>query len=303
MDCTLVSVIIPTYGDGQYLGRAIKSVLNQTYKNIEIIVVDDNGIGTPNQLATQKVIDSFSGINNLFYVCHDVNKNGSVARNTGFRKSKGDYISLLDDDDEYEPSKIESLLNVLSQLPDDYAMAFGNAIGYDGKKIVYVNKARVTDTPLYDILLHRFSVGTSAFLIRRAAYQSVGGFDEEFLRHQDWEFFCKVIAKFKVKPVNVDASVRHLTRRNTPRSADEIIKYRRFYLQKMEPYILLLTPKEQKDVRIFNMLDVFMKYLSEGRYKEFVHNYYKLKPGYRGLKFLLSRCVVILKRGSLKGKE
>ena len=71
----------------------------------------------------------------------------------------------------------------------------------------------------------------------------------------------------------------------------------------MEPYILLLTPKEQKDVRIFNMLDVFMKYLSEGRYKEFVHNYYKLKPGYRGLKFLLSRCVVILKRGSLKGKE
>ena len=99
----LVSVIIPTYGGGEYLKRCIESVLAQTYPNIEVVVVDDNGLGTPNQLLTQKVMQEFKDDTRVKYVCHEINKNGSAARNTGFRNSKGEYICLLDDDDEWLP--------------------------------------------------------------------------------------------------------------------------------------------------------------------------------------------------------
>ena len=59
MEKSLVSVIIPSHGGGQYLERAVDSVLSQTYPNIEIIVVDDNGIGTPNQLSTQQIMQKY----------------------------------------------------------------------------------------------------------------------------------------------------------------------------------------------------------------------------------------------------
>ena len=296
----LVSVIIPTYGGGEYLKRAVDSVLAQTYDNLEVIVVDDNGLGTPNQNTTQSVMSEYEGNERVRYVCHDVNKNGSAARNTGVRESTGKYIALLDDDDEYVNTKIEKLVECIER-ESEVALVFGNAIGYDGERQVYSNKAFVPDSPLYGILMHQFSIGTSAFLIRRDAYLCVGGFDEEFKRHQDWEFFCKVIAHYQIKAVDTPASIRHLTRRNQPKSADVALEYRRLYLQKMSPYIEQLSDKEQKDVRIYNELEVIIKYIRERRFKDFISNYKALHPGIKGLKFFVKRIRTIIKRGSITG--
>ena len=100
MDKPLVSVVIPTYGGAEFLKRCVDSVLSQTYPNIEIIVVDDNGLDTPNQLLTAKVMAEYNNNASVKYVCHKVNINGSAARNTGFKNSKGEYIALLDDNRE-----------------------------------------------------------------------------------------------------------------------------------------------------------------------------------------------------------
>lgn len=99
----LVSVIIPTYGGAEFLSRCVDSVLSQTYKNIEIIVVDDNGLDTPKQKETAIAMKKYSSLSNVKYVCHEVNKNGSAARNTGVKNSNGEYIALLDDDDVFLP--------------------------------------------------------------------------------------------------------------------------------------------------------------------------------------------------------
>lgn len=298
-----MSVVIPTYGGGDCLERSVKSVLAQTYMNIEVIVVDDNGLGTEDQLKTAAVMKQFSNLDNVLYVCHDKNINGSAARNTGVRNARGEYISLLDDDDEFVPTKIEKLVEALSSLTEDYALVFGNAKGYDGDIMVYDNKAHVPPKPLYDILLHKFSIGTSAFLVRKSAYMQVGGFDEEFLRHQDWEFFCKIIATFKIKAIDTPASIRHLTRRTRPKSVDTLLEYRRFYLSKMTPYIERLSLKEQKDVRIYNILDVLVKYLPQKRFREFFNYYRELSPGYRGVIFFVQRAIIVIKRGSLRGNQ
>ena len=78
----LISIIIPTYGGGEFLERAIESALAQTYDNIEVIVVDDNGIDTENQLKTATIMKKYEFNPKVFYICHEVNKNGSAARNT-----------------------------------------------------------------------------------------------------------------------------------------------------------------------------------------------------------------------------
>src|SRR5690625_2563800 len=97
----LVSVIIPTYKRPHMLARAIESVLNQTYINIEIIIVDDNSIESSYRKETIEFMRRYSEYNNILYVKHKENKGGSVARNTGIAIAKGKFVTFLDDDDEY----------------------------------------------------------------------------------------------------------------------------------------------------------------------------------------------------------
>ena len=96
----LVSVIIPTYKRPDYLDRAIDSVLNQTYNNIEIIVVDDNNPNTEGRERTEKIMRRYENNPHVIYIKHEYNKNGSAARNTGFKASHGVYLAFLDDDDQ-----------------------------------------------------------------------------------------------------------------------------------------------------------------------------------------------------------
>ena len=109
----LVSVIIPTHGDGHTLQRAVESVLKQTYNNIEIVVVDDNGIDSENHLLTESIMHKYKDNSKIKYVVHQKNLNGAVARNTGEKNSKGLYIALLDDDDVFFEKKIEVQLKEL----------------------------------------------------------------------------------------------------------------------------------------------------------------------------------------------
>lgn len=97
-----VSVVIPTYNRAHLVGRAIQSVLNQTYQDFEIIVVDDGS--TDN---TEEVVKSFNDPR-IRYIRHDQNRGGSAARNTGIKMARGEYIAFQDSDDEWLPEKLES---------------------------------------------------------------------------------------------------------------------------------------------------------------------------------------------------
>ena len=92
MNHPLVSIVIPTYARPTNLIRAIESVLAQTYAPIEIIVVDDNGVNTPFQKETENLLSSYIFDGKITYLKHEVNRNGSAARNTGTRASHGEII-------------------------------------------------------------------------------------------------------------------------------------------------------------------------------------------------------------------
>ena len=123
----LVSVIIPTYKRSDSLLETINSVLKQTYSAIEIIVVDDNGLGNEFQKATQYKLQNLIDDNKIIYIPHEVNKNGSAARNTGFRVSKGDFINFLDDDDVLMPEKVEKQIKFLENQSSEIGATYCNS--------------------------------------------------------------------------------------------------------------------------------------------------------------------------------
>ena len=102
MPKTTFSVIMPVYNAEKYLDESILSVLNQTYKNWELIVVDDNDPETEERKQTEKMLSDFASKDSrIHYVRHPRNLNGAAARSTGIRQAQGEYIAFLDSDDEY----------------------------------------------------------------------------------------------------------------------------------------------------------------------------------------------------------
>lgn len=235
----LVSIIIPTFGRPNHLLRAIDSVLQQTYKNIEIIVVDDNGRGTEMQQLTADTLASYIKEEKCRYVTHEQNKNGSAARNTGFRFSHGKYVGFLDDDDVFFPNKVEKQVEALLCKTDDFGAVYCNT------QIIHVNRGNKRELLLskeegdltYGILMGTVRFNTSTLLFRREAIEHLNGFDETFKRHQDWELLIRFFRKYKVciaspntyllVKYNFYQTVRHSYDKNA-------IAYREKFLNKFE---------------------------------------------------------------------
>lgn len=195
----LVSVIIPTYNRPTFLRRAINSVLNQTYKDVEIIVVDDNNPGTNARKETEKIMSIYHNVPNVHYVKHTSNKNGSAARNTGIRTSKGKYIAFLDDDDEFFPNKIAAQVGRLKRLSQDYVCCYSRFQTKRGDKVMTYSREMREGALLTDALMRNLMIcAGSNLLVTRDAVMQIGGFDESFKRNQDLEFLVRLLSIGKI---------------------------------------------------------------------------------------------------------
>lgn len=187
----LVSVIIPTYKGAKALSRAIDSVLNQTYKNLEIIIVDDNVSSSDERIETEAVVSKYKEYRNIHYIKHEKNMNGAAARNTGISYANGEYICFLDDDDLYLPTRIEKSVKKLDASSDYDAVFTGVAItiGEKIKELRFVGKEEDFLFALFNNV-GLFGTGSNLFL-RKEAVTSINGFDTTFIRHQDVEFMLR----------------------------------------------------------------------------------------------------------------
>ncbi|MGN1277077.1 MAG: glycosyltransferase family 2 protein [Floccifex sp.] len=203
MNKPFVSVIIPTFKRSDSLCRAIDIVLNQTYKNVEIIVVDDNGIGTQCQIDTEMILQKYIQSKEIKYIKHDVNKNGSAARNTGLSLCIGDFVNFLDDDDVFLASKIECQVEILQTMPMEFGATYCNTR--------IVRHRKLSSTPLYkntkfkkdgnlviQYLCQEITFNTSSILFRKSVLEELGGFDESFVRHQDYEIMTRFFMKYQI---------------------------------------------------------------------------------------------------------
>lgn len=189
----LISLIITTYGADPSLLRAIQSVLNQTYKQFEIIVVDDNDQNTEQRYKTAQMMSAFRGQRNIKYIQHPENRNGSAARNTGISYAEGKYISFLDDDDILLPTRFEQAVKVMSDHPEYDGVCCDVVIMHSGLIGSIVSRPD-GDVISYESFFDDYCLlgtGSNLFL-KKDIIQKEGGFDARFNRFQDVEFMLRV---------------------------------------------------------------------------------------------------------------
>ncbi len=192
----LVSVIIPTYNRDKTLLRAVNSVLKQTYKNTEIILVDDNS--TDN---TYGIIKTIQDSRVKYYKC-EINLGPSGARNFGITKSKGKYIAFQDSDDEWDLNKLEKQMNIITDKHRNIDMVYtGYYLIYGSAKHVYIPSTRKEDRKSGDIffsLLDYNTIGTPTILLKKECMNNVGMFNEEIKSYEDWELSLRVAREYRI---------------------------------------------------------------------------------------------------------
>lgn len=186
----LVSVIIPTHGRPQYIERAILSVARQIYKNIEIIIVDDNGCGTEYQIITQEIIEKIQKNYPVKYIVHEKNKGGAIARNTGIELALGQYVTFLDDDDEYLKEKISLQLSSMKACRSEVSLCNAIYCNIKGETIKY--EGRAIGKNLRDFLLSGNAL-TPMIMVKRNLLISAGCFDSA-PRYQDHLLMLKLLS-------------------------------------------------------------------------------------------------------------
>lgn len=259
----MVTVIIPTCKGEDVVPEAVESVLNQTYGDLEVIVVDDNGRGTEHQLATERNLAPYLKDGRLKYIVHAVNKNGSAARNTGIRNASGEYIGFLDDDDIYLRDKIEKQVALFNSLDDTYGLVYGSFREIIDEKHSRVVKARHSDHFLFDFLCDRIIVCSSTALIRREVLSAVVEWDESFQRHQDLEFFARVAYRYKAAFIKDVCVEKRKLDRNTARG-ETYERYHMHYVNKMEPIVSSFSQAQKRKFYNHHYFEIGKAYIKDG---------------------------------------
>lgn len=193
-----VSVVIPTYNRAHFLADAINSVLNQTFKSIEIIVVDDGSTDRTKEALKRYALS-------IQYIFQD-HKGRSAARNTGINAAKGEYIAFLDDDDIWLPEKLENqvafldahseigLVHSFIELMDEY----GRPLPKETKK---QRKSYATAIRLgynYQGMSRLCVMYTSTVLMRKECLNKTGLFDPDIKAFEDWDFYLRFALKYNI---------------------------------------------------------------------------------------------------------
>jgi len=187
-----VSVVIPTYKRPKNLKNALISVIEQDYKDIEILVVSDNGKDSPFNDETRALINELKNAypnRNLSLLEHTQNRNGAAARNTAIMQSTGEYICFLDDDDIYLPGRISKSVDALQKARGVDGAVYCGFLGWNSPQND-VNRYKSGDLTLEILMLdykkHYLHTNTATY--KREAVLAINGFDESYRRHQDLEF-------------------------------------------------------------------------------------------------------------------
>lgn len=202
-----ISVIVPTYNRAHLLGRTVKSILEQTYTDFELIIIDD--------CSTDDTAHIIAGFNDqrIKYIYLSKHKGASFARNEGLKVAFGEFIAFADSDDVWHKEKLEKQLNVLLNASADMGVVYSAFWEVESFKKTFFPKRLVGAKRSGDIhknLLFGNFV-TIHSLVRMNCLKEVGMFDERLPRLQDWDLWLRLSKKYKFFYINEPLITKYKT--------------------------------------------------------------------------------------------
>jgi len=240
-----ISIIIPTYNYAQYICEAIESVLNQTYKDFEIIVVDDGS--TDN---TKEVIKPY--LNKIKYI-YQQNSGPSSARNRGIKEAKGEYIAFLDADDIWLPQKLELQIKFMEK-EKEVGLIFSDMILFNEKGIIknsflkqklFFNKLPIkplssTEKVIYDnvfnALLQENFIPTNTVIAKKECFNKVGFFDETLFSVEDRDMWLRIGLFYDIGFINFPLVLTRFHETNISANQELALKSRLKVMKKFLNY-------------------------------------------------------------------
>ncbi|WP_281532031.1 glycosyltransferase family 2 protein [Anaerocolumna aminovalerica] len=256
----LVDIIIPTYKRADMLEKAIDSILNQSYRNVLVTVVDDNDPSSEWRSKTSSMMCKYGSNKRVQYICHEKNKNGSAARNTGLKHTNGDFVCFLDDDDYFLEDKVRLQVNYLLNninMGACYCDYIKN-----GEEIHLNNQMDFS----HDILLGLQTPQTSGIMFRREVINDLYGFDESYYRHQDYELLLRFYDKYLMGKVD---EVLYVRERSTVDNNPNGFKLEKLKVKMLNQFDYKLKAIEEREtgyyrqVIVYNYIDVMKSYMKQ----------------------------------------
>jgi len=186
----VVSVIIPAYNAGSFLGAALQSVFTQTFKDFEVIVIND---GSPD---TEKLEDAILPYGDRIIYLTQENKGPSAARNAGIRRARGEFIAFLDSDDAWAPDYLAEQTKLLRENPDVGAVYSDtrrcSESGEEGR--TFMEECPSTGPVTFEsLLVEQVQIPMSFSVARRQAVIDAGLFDDRFRRVEDYDLWLRLL--------------------------------------------------------------------------------------------------------------
>ena len=183
----LVSIILPTYNGSRYLDASIGSCLNQSYGNLELIIVDDCSTdATPEIIREREAKDA-----RIKVITHERNRKLPGALNSGFSQARGEYLSWTSDDNLYHPEAIERMVGALRDRPDVSVVYAGYAVIGDSGQVLNTEPARKPSSLVLG------NVVGACFVYRKEVQDTVGPYDETIFLAEDYDFWLRAAQRFQ----------------------------------------------------------------------------------------------------------
>lgn len=226
-----VSVIIPTQNRAKLLPRAIDSVLSQSFKDFELIIINDGSTDGTNELLKKYQSED----SRIRVITYDSPQGIPIVRNRGMTEATGKYIAWQDDDDEWLPKKLEKQVENLDRLPPDYGIVYTGywRIRKNGKKVYFPPKwVKPTEGDLYRVFLKKNFLCMQAMLQRKEVFEQVGGFELEYPVLQEYDWFPRVAKKFKFAYIPEPLLILHHTPGSNSQNSELNAFVRKMFVKK-----------------------------------------------------------------------
>ena len=265
----MITVITPTYKRHEYLKNAIDSVLAQTYTDFEMIIVDDNPVGSEERKLTEDVVKGITD-SRVHYVQNEKNLGGAGSRNVAIDLAKGEYIAFLDDDDMYLPERLKVQVEAMIANDWDVSVMDGATFKYETGEPVSERHQHLWDGMTNDELIRSHLMyhisGTNSFMFRTDFIRKIGGFDivpscQEYILMQK---ALDAKPKFGYLPITLIKNFQH--EGDQLSTGPKKLAGQKLLIENKKKYFHLLTRAEKKQVMCRHHGVLFFVYYKMHKY-------------------------------------